>query len=374
MIVPMGTIEQYFKAGLKRLKTKIEQSNRKLLLAAVILFGLIFSLVNPVKGMEQFLFFRFNQDKSSLVEEIKQEANFTQESFSVDRTYLTANSLASLVSQSDSPATSEENSSDQKPSLIILQANALLAQNSPTTFISQDPRSGLITYIVQEGDTPSSIAASFGVTTYTLLWANDLKETSIIRPGDELTVLPVTGVLHRVKSGETIGGIAKYYQADEEEIIVFNALLADGTIQIGQKLVIPDGQMPAPKPSYSYVAQPSYNGAGTGQSRSFPYGQCTWYVAQKRIVTWSGHAKYWLANAKAAGHATCQGSNCQPQVGAIVSLKDGGWLAITYGHVAYVIKVEKNRFLISEMNRIGWGVESVRWIPLGSSLIKGFIY
>ncbi len=368
----MGAIRQYFKTGIKRLKTRIEQGNKKLLLAAVILFGLIFSLVNPVKGMEQFLFLRFNQDKSIIVEEIKEEANSIQEGFLSDRTYLTANSLASLASQSDSPAIFKENSSDQESSLIILQANALLAQNSPTTFISQDPRSGLITYIVQEGDTSSSIAASFGITTYTLLWANDLKETSIIRPGDELIVLPVTGVLHRVKSGNTIDSIAKYYKADAEDIIAFNALPADGAIQISQKLVIPDGQMPAPTPTY-YAAK-SYSGAGTGQSRSFPYGQCTWYVAQKRTVTWSGHAYAWLVNAKAAGYATCQGTKCQPQVGAIVSLKDGGWLARTYGHVAYVIKVENNRFLISEMNRIGWGVESVRWIPLGSSLIKGFIY
>ena len=370
----MGTIEQYFKTGIKRLKTKIEQSNGKLLFAAVILFGLIFSLVNPVKGMEQFLFLRFSQDSSSIVEEIEQEANSVQESFLSDQTYLTANSLASLVSQSDSPATSEEDPYDQESSLIILQANALLAQNSPTTFISQDPRSGLITYIVQDGDTPSSIAASFGVTTYTLLWANDLTEYSIIRPGDELTILPVTGVLHRVKSGNTIDSIAKYYQAESEDIIGFNDLPADGSIQIGQKLIIPDGQMPAPAPQPIYYAAKSYSGDGTGKSRSFPYGQCTWYVAQKRPVTWSGHAYAWLANAKAAGYAICQGTSCQPQVGAIVSLKDGGWLARTYGHVAYVIKVEDNRFLVSEMNRIGWGVESVRWIPLGSSLIKGFIY
>ena len=362
----MGTIKQHFKAAIKRLKTDIEQSNKKLLLAAVILFGLIFSLVNPVKGMEQFLFLRFNQNKSIIVEE--------QKGFSADQTYLTANSLASLVSQLDSPITSEENPLDEESSLIILQESALLVQNSPVTFISQDPRSGLITYVVQEGDTPSSIAAFFGITTYTLLWANNLKETSIIRPGDELIVLPVTGVLHRVKDGQTVDWMAKYYQADSEDIIAFNALPADGAIQIGQKLIIPDGQMPAPAPKPTYYAAKSYTGSGTGKSRSFPYGQCTWYVAQKRTVTWSGHAYAWLSNAKAAGYATCQGSNCQPQVGAIVSLKDGGWTARVYGHVAYVIKVEDNRFLVSEMNRIGWGKESVRWIPLGSYLIKGFIY
>jgi len=369
----MGTIRQLFYRLAKQFHSQVGRSNKKLLFAAVILFGLTFSLVNPVKGVEQFLLIGLNQDESIIVEEAKGEIELAPESFSINQSYLTANSLASLANQPDASLTVEGDFS-QETSLILLQEQALLAQNCPTTFISQDPRSGIISYVVQEGDTVSSIAASFGITTNTLLWANSLSATSIIRPGDELTVLPVTGVLHRVKSGETIGGIAKYYQADEEEVIVFNALPADGTIQIGQKLVIPDGQMPAPAPSYSYVAQPSYSGTGTGQSRSFPYGQCTWYVAQKRVVTWSGHAKNWLANAQAAGYPVCWGSSCQPTVGAIVSLKDGGWLARLYGHVAYVIKVEANRFLISEMNRIGWGQVSVRWIPIGSSNIRGFIY
>jgi surface antigen len=370
----MGAIKQRLKATVKRFETDIKRSNRKLLLAAVILFGLIFSLASPVKGMEQFFLSRLNKDKSIIVEQIENEAEFIQESLSAGGAYLTANSLASLVNQSDSLVSTGESLSDEESSLIILQESALLSQNCPITFISQDPRSGLITYVVQEGDTPSSIAASFGITTYTLLWANNLKETSIIRPGDELTVLPVTGVLHRVKDGQTIDWIAKYYQADSENIIAFNTLLADGSIQVGQRLIIPDGQMPAPvKPKTTYVAR-SYTGPGTDQSHRFAYGHCTWYVAQKRTIPWSGHAYAWLANAQAMGYSICQGSGCQPQVGAIVSLKDSGWMARRYGHVAYVIKVENNRFLVSEMNRIGWGRESVRWIPLGSYLIKGFIY
>lgn len=345
------------------IKQLLEAINKKLLLAAVVLFGLIFSLVNPVKGIEQFL--NLNKDKSIISEEVKDEPT--------DQPYLMANSLASLTSQPDSPATAEENLS-QEESLIILQENALLAQNCPITFISQDPRSGLITYIVQEGDSPSSIAASFGITTYTLLWANKLTEYSIIRPGDELTILPVTGVLHRVRSGQTIGWIAEYYKANSDDIIALNVLPADGSIQVGQELIVPDGQMPAPAKSAPATTGSYVTGPGSGQSRSFPYGHCTWYVAQKRVVTWSGHAKYWLGNAQAMGYSVCFGSGCQPEVGAIVSLKDGGWMAQVYGHVAYVIKVESNRFLISEMNRVGWGIVSVRWIPIGSYLVKGFIY
>lgn len=365
----MGTIRQRLGELKENLKIDIERTNKKLLWAAVILFGLVGGLINPVKGTEQRLLSLFSQNKSMIVEG---ELESVPENFSANQSYLTANSLASLASQPDSLTAAQEYFIQEDSSFILLQESALLIQNSPVTFISQDPRSGLITYVVQEGDTSSSIAASFGITTNTLLWANDLSATSIIRPGDELTVLPVTGLLHRVKSGDTIDSIAKYYGADSQEIIAFNALPADGAIQIGQKLIVPDGQMPAPKPVY--IAQPSYTGPGTGQSRSFPYGHCTWYVAQQRYVPWSGHAKYWLANAQAMGYSVCYGSTCQSKVGAIVSLKDGGWMARAYGHVAYVTKVESNRFLVSEMNRIGWGKVSVRWISTGSSLIKGFIY
>ena len=66
------------------------------------------------------------------------------------------------------------------------------------------------------------IAASFGLTTNTVLLANDLNEYSVIKPGQKLIILPVIGVQHTTKTGETIMSIAKKYQADEQRIIVFN--------------------------------------------------------------------------------------------------------------------------------------------------------
>ena len=37
---------------------------------------------------------------------------------------------------------------------------------------------------------------------------------------------------------------------------------------------------------------------------SFPWGQCTWYVASLREVTWWGNADEWLGNAQAQGYST----------------------------------------------------------------------
>lgn len=361
----MSTIKQFLKTVFGRFKVNIKRKN-KLLLAAVILFALIWLLTSPSKSIGQLAAFCLNNNET-IVEEELSEIPCVFESPSTSDTYLSATTLASLSTEKNDTGTSGQDLNEDKIALTILQENALLVQNSPVTFISQEPRTGIIAYTVQEGDTISSIAASFGISVNTLLWVNSLKETSIIRPGNELTVLPVTGLIHRVKSNETIGWIANYYKANSEEIIASNSLPADGNIQIGEKLVIPDGQMPAPaQPKTTYVAQKSYPaGVGTGKSHNFPYGQCTWYVAQKRIVPWSGHAKSWLANARAYGRQT----GATPQVGAIIVTNES-W----YGHVGYVEAVNGEWVTFSEMNHAGWGVKGVRTLRANDWRIRGYIY
>jgi len=357
----MSTIKRFLKVIFGRFKINISRRN-KLLLAAVILFASSWLLIAPLKGAE-----KLTSESCVIVEGELNETARVFESPSTGDTYLSANTLASLSSKTDTADGFDQNSNEEKNVLATLRENAFLAPNSPITFISQEPRTGIITYTVQKGNTISSIAASFGISVNTLLWANDLKELSIIRPGDELTVLPITGLIHRVKSNQTIGWIANYYKSDTEEIIAFNDLPANGNIQIGEKLVIPDGQMPAPawvRPTYT--AQRSYiTGAGTGKSHNFPYGQCTWYVAQKVIVPWAGHAKSWLANARAYGRQT----GATPQVGSIIVTRES-W----YGHVGYVEAVNNGWVTFSEMNHVGWGMKSVRTLRISDWRIRGYIY
>jgi murein DD-endopeptidase MepM/ murein hydrolase activator NlpD len=107
-------------------------------------------------------------------------------------------------------------------------------------------------YIVEEGDTLSSIAEKFGISLETILWANDLNKNSVIKPGQKLIILPVSGVLHNVKSGDTLSEIAQKYQAKIEDIVSFNELENENDIYIGDILIIPGGKMPSPKP----VSQP----------------------------------------------------------------------------------------------------------------------
>ncbi len=104
-------------------------------------------------------------------------------------------------------------------------------------------------YTVQSGDTLSQIAEMFDVSAKTVLWANEIKN-GVIHPGDTLVILPITGVRHVVKSGDTIGSIAKKYSGDVDDILAYNQLDSIDSISIGDTVVIPGGEVIAPKRTY----------------------------------------------------------------------------------------------------------------------------
>lgn len=148
--------------------------------------------------------------------------------------------------------------SPESPQFIMVENSILLASTPPTTFSSQvlgslvagyepeDVKKVITEYIVENGDTLSSLAAKFDISLNTILWANNLTEKSTIKPGDKLVILPVSGIVHHVKDKDTISGIAQTYKVKADEIIAFNNLSEEGNIYIGDILLVPGGTMPAP--------------------------------------------------------------------------------------------------------------------------------
>jgi len=122
----------------------------------------------------------------------------------------------------------------------------------PVTDISEKPRDQIIIYKVQKGDTVSKIAEKFGISTDTIRWANNLKSIKSIRVGQELKILPVTGIAHKVQRGETVWSIAKKYNTSPQGIVdfPFNTFVNDEkfTLAVGQILIVPDGVKPEEKP------------------------------------------------------------------------------------------------------------------------------
>ncbi|MFZ5366516.1 MAG: peptidoglycan DD-metalloendopeptidase family protein [Patescibacteria group bacterium] len=138
------------------------------------------------------------------------------------------------------------------PSPSAVLSSATTADPQTTTLISEKPRSEIINYTVQSGDTVSGIAQKFGISIDTIRWANNLESISAIKPGQTLRILPVTGVSHKVKKGETIYSIAKYYSTDPQGVVdfPFNTFVNDETfaLAVGQVLIVPDAVMPKVTP------------------------------------------------------------------------------------------------------------------------------
>lgn len=118
----------------------------------------------------------------------------------------------------------------------------------------------VINYVVQEGDTLSSIADKYGLQVSTIIWENDLNERTPLKPGQELRILPIDGIRHKVARGETIQSIARKYglteEAEAQKIVAypFNEFLNDETFELatGQYIMVPDGVKPnvaAPAPA-----------------------------------------------------------------------------------------------------------------------------
>lgn len=264
--------------------------------------------------------------------------------------------------------------------------NRVMLSSQAGSSIAKDPEEdgGVKIYTVQSGDTVSGIAAKNGITVNTILWANDLDNVDQIKPGDQIFILPVAGLSYKVASGDTIDSIALKYKADKDKIIAFNELPANGEVTEGELIIIPDGRKEEiPKPATDGLERREYatstGGTATdissgfkkldgkaGTGHRFPYGYCTWYVAQKRYVPWSGNAGTWLYKAKAMGYKTGRA----PAVGSIVVTTENRF----YGHVALVEKVSGGNITVSEMNYTGWGKQSRRTLSASSKVIKGFIY
>lgn len=94
-------------------------------------------------------------------------------------------------------------------------------------------------YIVKSGDTLSRIASQYGISTDTILWANDLSPDDDLKVGMNLKVPPVSGVVYSVGAGDTISEIAIHYGVDSDDIVRVNNLKDAGSIRKGMDLMIP---------------------------------------------------------------------------------------------------------------------------------------
>jgi len=145
--------------------------------------------------------------------------------------------------------------------ITIVDDSSLLPESGPSGTLAdiQDaPSTQISVYVVRKGDTLSSIAKLFDVTSNTIMWANDIKR-GLIQPGQTLIILPISGVKYTTVKGDTLTTIAKKFKAQADEIVQYNNL-PEGPLAIGTQIIIPDGEIAAPP--LPAVGNPYRGGSG----------------------------------------------------------------------------------------------------------------
>lgn len=230
------------------------------------------------------------------------------------------------------------------------------------------------TYTTVEGDTLSSLATKFGITSDSIRWSNGLTSENITT-GKEITIPPVSGVVYTVKDGDTVEALAQKYGASKDHILSDNDAEVAGLV-VGQKILIRGGVQPVVRTVSRATSSVSVGGYAFGSRAIFgyngyDYGYCTWYVANKRtsigqpVPANLGDAWTWDDRAASAGFTV----NRTPSYGAVA-------VTDSYrnpGHVAFVEEVFPDGSIrVSEMNVRGWGVTSTRVWDAGRA--AGFNY
>ena len=106
-------------------------------------------------------------------------------------------------------------------------------------------------YSLQEHDTLDSVSARFGIHPWYILWNNSevAWDAQPLPPGGIVTIPSANGMLHRVRSGDTIGEVAARYEARAADIVAFPANAADTSVLREDSLILVPGGRPGAQAS-----------------------------------------------------------------------------------------------------------------------------
>lgn len=103
----------------------------------------------------------------------------------------------------------------------------------------------MVIYVVQSGDSLSSIARKYGVTVELLQAANQILPSQELAVGQAI-VVPTEYITHTVAAGDTLYSIAQRYGTTVEKLIELNPLTQSDPsyIRVGQLITVPAGPAP----------------------------------------------------------------------------------------------------------------------------------
>jgi murein DD-endopeptidase MepM/ murein hydrolase activator NlpD len=175
------------------------------------------------------------------------------------------------------------------------------------TVIPTRPRTEIIDYTVESGDSIFAIAKAFSLKPESILWANYemLNDNpDQLSPGMELKIPPVDGVLYEWQEGDNLQGISERFEAKLDEILGWSGNsfdLTNPTIESGTLVMLPGGHrefkqwlVPTIPRGVAGVSRNLY-GSGTcpgGYEGAYGSGAFVWPADNHTLSGndyWSGH-------------------------------------------------------------------------------------
>ncbi len=131
----------------------------------------------------------------------------------------------------------------------ILSVGTISNVKNTTQSSVKDASYGLINwYKVQPGDTLASISSKFNVPQSVIIWSNHL-QSNVVYPGENLNIIPVSGITYTVKNGDTIQSIATKYKTSVSQIEDWNFVGNSTSVVPGKTIFIPNAVIPTPSTS-----------------------------------------------------------------------------------------------------------------------------
>ncbi|MGE0228409.1 MAG: peptidoglycan DD-metalloendopeptidase family protein [Dehalococcoidia bacterium] len=130
----------------------------------------------------------------------------------------------------------------------VVEGTAVPAASAPVRASrTQEPVLKYYQYQVQPGDTVNAIAQRSGIDPKYILWNNIdiISNEHVLTVGDILMIPAVEGILHPVRIGDTLSGIAAQYDAKVVDIVAFagNGLANPGDLKEGSIILVPGGRI-----------------------------------------------------------------------------------------------------------------------------------
>ncbi|MFA6981771.1 MAG: M23 family metallopeptidase [Patescibacteria group bacterium] len=147
------------------------------------------------------------------------------------------------------------NSQELSPDYLSSVSDIIPKKEVAVTTIPEDrKRAQSFEYIVESGDTLSSIGNKFKIAVDAIRYVNGLTDVSFLEVGQKLTIPPISGLIHKVASGDSLQSIADKYDVAPQAVADFNYILDTSELAVGTELVIPGATVPQPVVVPQYIA------------------------------------------------------------------------------------------------------------------------